>query len=400
MSDNLKEEFSRVHGEIDTVITKAKEEKRDLTEDEQKGVDEKFARLEVIKKLQDKEAKLASLTVDSIQFDNKVKGHGQPVQPKAKEEFGNLSEKEQLDHHVKAVAHFMRTGQMHERYTVVANPNGSNGNNGIALPAGRPVVLKRMSNPFKAALAAYGIPILRTPGYLNIPLIDDTANDAVVIQQNSTAHNIAEPTITNFVPGDVLYDSQASWFANTLLDSLDYDLLGYIRPLLEERVERAQVAAWTTLLTTGGSAAATGVTTTSTTGITFEELVALKYSLPATRSNDMVFVFHRSLMQAIESMVDDNGRPLYVNSLSEEAPDRVMGVPTIVTDALEAPGAGNISGFVASASSLVIREAGPRRLSVYRDYPLKPDQVGLRIFQNGGFAHITGGVKLLAHAAS
>ena len=395
MSKELREEFNRVKAEALEIVNKAKAENRDLSAEEKEANDKRFSRLDQIKRQLDEEARFAALKVAELPQEVIDAARGNPAEPKAKQEFEQGHGRVTGDVHRNKVNNYIRTGQVpHELFTITA------GAGGVTLPAGPPVVIKRNPNPFKAALQAFGLEVLTVPGVVNIPIFDDSANIADVIPQNSTSENVKEAALTNLVPGDVLYDSGTQWHAITLLNSTDYDLLAYFRPMMDARIEERQVADWTATITTGAGAAATGVTTASTTGVTFGELVALKYSIPANRQNDGFFIVSRGLMQAVESMVDANGRPLYRESLSADAPDRLLGWPVFVSDALAAPGAGAVSAIAASARSLVLREVGPRRMVTYRDYPLRPDQIGLRAFANGGAGFVASGVRLLRHAAA
>lgn len=390
MSNELKVEFRKVKDEALAIVAKAQAEKRDLTADEVSSNEQRFARLDTISKTVAEQARFAALEMADVPADVLAAAKGNPPESKAKQEFesGRTGRISGTAHH-DAVNQFMRSGTVPpELFTIMT------GTSGVALPAGTPVVIKRQNNPYKAALQAFGYQILNVAGFGNVPIFNDTGNVADIIAQDSTSENVKEPVITNLT-GDVLYDSGTSWFSNTYLAQAGFDPLSYLRPMLDARIEAAEVASWTTALTTP----AASVVGSSTTGITYQDLVNLKYSLPVAAQADGVFFVSSGLMAAIEGMIDSTGRPLIRESLSDDAPNRLLGWPVFVTAGLATPAANAKTAVVASASALVVRESGPRRLVRYDLIPTRPDQVGIREFANGGLGVYTGNVKVFAQHA-
>lgn len=390
MSAQLREEFETVRKSALDVIHKAQQEKRELTAEEMQENDRRFARCDQIRTQIDEEAKFATLKVADLPaevLDVAKSAHD----PKDRQDFNaNVGNKWNADRHAAAVNKYLR-GQPLERdeFTIVS------GAGGVTLPAAPPVVIKRVRNPFKAALQAYGYSILNVSGFGNAPVFDDSANSADVIAQNSTSENVKEPAITNLT-GDVLYDSGTVWFSNTYLGQAGFEPLSYLRPMLDARLEAAETTAWTATMLTG---AGVGVTAASTTAITYQEIVNLKYSLPVVAQQDGVFLASSGMMAALEGLVDGNGRPLYRMSLSDDSPDKLLGWPIFVVADLATPGAASKSLVAASASALIAREFGPRRLVKYENIPTRPDQVGIREFANGGFGIFAGNVKVLQQHA-
>lgn len=412
-----REEFSRIRQEAMTVVETAAKEDRDLTDDEKKANEQRFKRMEQIEKLDAEHARFAGMAIRGGAAAANVPGTVQTTtQPRGREEFeagegrdfftagAGETEVDVIRRHREAINHFIRTGERQgsiagRRFTLTTG-SGS----GVLLPTlvGPPIAIKRMRNPIRAALAARGLQVIRTPGMeaMSIPVFDDTANEASVIAQDSTSENNLDPTVTGLTLGADLYDSGTVWSSNTLLNSLTYDLIAWLEPMLRARIEAKQMTAWFDDL----DAATVGKTTASTTGVTYGELLDWQHSIPASRRGDGVFFVSDGLMRAIRGLVDANDNPIYQVSLRDEQPDTLLGWPVFVTDDLAAPAAGAVSGVAASAESLIVRDVtggeGGVRIARYTNIPTHPDQFGLRMFANGDFAFQTGGVRTLKHAAA
>jgi HK97 family phage major capsid protein len=405
----LRDEFGRLHGEATAVIEKAAGENRELTADEKSGNETRFGRMKQIKDLLDEDARFAGL---ALVGDPAAPAGGTvttPTDAPGRTEFqqqgeqfaprpGETPEAAQFRQHKAAVNQFIRTGLAPQglKFTLTTG-SGS----GVLLPTavGTPVVIKRQRNPFRAALMARGLQVIRTDGMeqMTVPIFDDSANAGFTIAQDSTAENNADPAVSSLTLGADLLDSGTVWSSNTLLNSLTYDLLGYLQPMLEARIENREVAVWTAAVVAG---ATVGKTTASTNGVTYGELLDWQHSIPAERRGDGVFFLSDGLFRAIRGLVDSTGQPIYQESLRDDAPNTLLGWPVFVAAALAAPAAAAVSGIAASAESMVVRDVNNRRIARYTNIPTHPDQFGLRMFTNGGFAFHTGGVRALKHAAS
>jgi HK97 family phage major capsid protein len=396
MSKKLKDEMLATRDEALNLVKKAQEEGRDITAEEKTANEKRYSRCMTIKGQLEEEQKFAELSVPDVKEVLKmVKGN---TGDKAKEEYSKgLS----VDHYT-AVNRYISTGIVPSQYTIIAGPPTTgtvSAGNGITLPAAKPIFIKRNINAFKAVLQAYDVKVITAPYWINTPLIDDTANVADVVAQDSTGDNVKEPLINNTVLGNNLYDSGTSWFSNGLLDNVDYDFLAEFQPALDKRLELKQLTAWTAYTTTGGTAATNVITSTSPTGVTYADLVKARFAMPTAYSQDMAWIVSRQFFAAVYGLVDAQGRPLYLQSLSDEAPDRLLNIPVFLTDTLSDTVANGISAMLVSASALRVREAGPRKIIRYVNYPQRLEQAGIREAQYGGFGFVQNGVVLFKQHA-
>ena len=403
--EKLRTEFNNLHTASATVFTAAETEGRPLTDEERTAHDTRFARMQQIKRTLDEHAQFAGLQLAAGTAQTPVTPPGQAEAQTEAERQGFTAAKPATDAERKqqfgqAFNHYVRTGEIRTAKFTLTTSSGSE----VMMPVsvGTPIVLKRLLNPIRAALLArFRVPIM-TDGMeaLKIPVFDDSANTADVIAQDSTSQNNKDPAVTGITLAAPLYDSGTIWSSNTLLQSVGFDLLAYLEPMLDERLDRAQLTAWFTSLI----AATVGVTTASTTGITYNELLNWQHSIPLPRRTNGVFFVSDGLLRALRGLVDGNGHPIYQESLRDDAPNTLLGWPIFVTDGLAAPGAGAVSGVAASADGLIVRDVrsgtnGGKRVKRYEE-STHPDQFGIREFSNGDFAFIASAVRTLKHAAS
>ena len=416
----LREEFAHLQTEAQGIVDAAVKEKRDLTDDETKANETRFSRMTQVKKQLDEDHRFASLAIAAAV-------EGKPVVPSGsvqigengptlqfsadapgRQEYernreagltfslrpGESEEGAKLRYHRDAVNNFIRTGQEPDKRFTLITTTGT----GVLVPGriGPPMTIKRQSNPFRAALLARGLQPIKTDGMesLTVPIFDDSANSADVIPQNATGDNPKDPALSGLLLAAGLYDSGTVWSSNTLINSAGFDLMGYLEPLLEERIDQTQAAAWITLLQAG----TIGKTTASTTGVTYSELLDWQHSIPVVRRSDGVFFVSDGLLRAIRGLVDSTGQPLFQLSMRDDVPDTLLGWPIFAVVGLPTPATGVVSGIAASASALAIRDVNNRRIARYSNQPNWPDQVGIRMFTNGGFNFVGSYVRTLKHA--
>lgn len=397
MPTDIREEFNTLKTEATAVIEKAKTENRDLTSEEREGNDKRFARLDAIQHIVSDEHKLASANIE--QFSSEVKSAIKSQTGESRKEAGHDREEMGRKAHVKAVEDYIRYGQLpanREEFIITTATGG-----GVLLPKSvtKPVVIKRQFNMVLAALQAYGYTPIYTSdtATISVPVFDDTANVGSQIAEDLTTENPIDPATAALTLGAKLYDSGAVWFSNTQLAALSYDLLGYVQPVLDKRIDVKMNSDWFTKMVNNASVGKTGATTT---GVTYVELVSLYHSLPVPYRADAVFFVSDGFIQGIENMQDTLGRPIYRQSIADDAPDTLLGKPVFVTEGLTAPGSGVVSAVIASAECLKVRIVTDKRLTRYANLPAKRDQVGLEEFVNADFDFVPSGVRAFKQSGS
>ena len=77
-------------------------------------------------------------------------------------------------------------------------------------------------------------------------------------------------------------------------------------------------------------------TAASSSAITYADIINLKSKVkaPYNQVGRAVFVMASSTKDALIGMVDKNGRPLYIESMSAGVPDKLLGYPVVIDDAM------------------------------------------------------------------
>ena len=187
----------------------------------------------------------------------------------------------------------------------------------------------------------------------------------------------------------------------TLLDGSDADIQGAIVALLTEHIARGL----TKLALTGGTAA-DGVsalvpkvvvaTAASASAITYSDLVDLLAKVKAPHSSQGVasWVMNSATRAALMKVLDQNGRPIFIESAREGEPDRILGRPVVIDDNMPDIGAGKTPIIFGDLKKYILRIVQGVKVRVYQEEKFyKNNCVGIQAF-------VTADGKLIAKTGS
>ena len=174
----------------------------------------------------------------------------------------------------------------------------------------------------------------------------------------------------------------------TLLEGSDADIQGAIVALLTEHIARGL----TKLALTGGTAA-DGVsalvpkvvvaTAASASAITYSDLVDLLAKVKAPHSSQGVasWVMNSATRAALMKVLDQNGRPIFIESAREGEPDRILGRPVVIDDAMDDIGAGKVPILFGDLKKYVMRIVQGVKVRVYQEEKFYKDNcIGVQAF--------------------
>lgn len=372
----IRDEFNRLQKEIhDSLATET------LTNEQKEINDKKFARMDELKAV--------------IESANKLKSFGSlTIEEKTGMQPVKLDNSEQFDEK-KLLSDYLKFGRVHETFTI-----DSSSGSGVLIPSqvAAPFLTRKNTNVFRRAVVEAGYSPITTTAMvtINVPVFDDSSNAGAAQSESATSQTVAEQTVTGITLSPTLYSSKGIWFSRTSVLAPGYDPLNSVLPQLFQRVEAARESALGADLVAN---ATVGKTTASTTAITYSEVLDWFHSLSVGYRSDRVYFLSDSLFRLIRGLVDDQHRPILVDTV-ERGAFSIDGRPVYITDSLEAVAAGKVVGVVASAEAIKIYDAGSPRVVRYENYPAKPDQVGFEVFANGDMGFATPAVKALKMAAS
>jgi HK97 family phage major capsid protein len=224
-----------------------------------------------------------------------------------------------------------------------------------------------------------------------IPTNNDTNNVGVRLQENTQAAE-QDTTFGTVVLNAFTYSSKIVLVSNQLLDDSNFDIGTFLMNALGVRIGRAV----NTDLTVGtGASQPTGAVTASMLGFTaggstssgstatiaYADLVELEHSVdPAYRKNAR-FMLSDTTLKVIKKLTDTLGRPLWLPSISVDAPATILGYPYIINQDMAAPAPSAKTMLFGDFSKYYVRRVAAvrvlRLIERYADY----NQTGFVAFQ-------------------
>lgn len=187
----------------------------------------------------------------------------------------------------------------------------------------------------------------------------------------------------------------------TLLDGSDADIQGAIVALLTEHIARGL----TNLALTGGtasdgvSALVPKVVTTnaaSATAVSYNDLVDLLANVKAPHNSQGVasWLMNSATRAALMKVLDQNGRPIFIESAREGEPDRILGRPVVIDDNMPDIGASKVPIIFGDLRKYVLRIVQGVKVRVYQEEKFYKDNcIGVQAF-------VTADGKLIAKSGS
>lgn len=206
-------------------------------------------------------------------------------------------------------------------------------------------------------------------GTFDIPVINDTANEATLIAE-TTADAVTPVGTTKVSLGAYCYTSGMLQISKEMLKSSEYDAISFFGEDLAQRIARGRAKS----LCQGGDtteplgymtgASTTGVTLASNSAITLVEILSALHAVPLHYRANASWVLSDSLCQAVRSLVDDNGRPIWsINPYPTAAApfaETLFGRPVYVDPYLSAMGANDRTvGVIGDFDQFVVRSVNP-----------------------------------------
>lgn len=400
----LKEKRARVLAMQQDIYRNARNENRDVTDEENARFDrleQDFASLDKqIRQLEVLESRAAELALTS--------GHGRPAEPiQAPDEDNETNYRAAFNKFMRYGAKGLNASEsamIEKRAQTVTTTGG-----GYLVPTG-------FSNQIEVVMKYFG-PMMdntvtgelltESGNPLNYPTLNDTSNTGRLLAINT------QVTTTDMTFGQVVFDaykysSDQLLVPFELMQDSAIDIEGLVANGLGERLGRIM----NTHLTTGnGSTQPNGVVTASTAGktaasataITAAELVDLIHSVDrAYRVGPKVgFMMNDSTVGVIKKLTlgTSDATPLWTPSIRDGEPDRIWGFPYWVNNDMASIATTNKTVLFGDFSKYLVRKvAGMRMLRMnerYGDY----DQIGFVAFMRiDGDLIASGSIKHLVQA--
>lgn len=268
---------------------------------------------------------------------------------------------------------------------------------------------------YGGAIEAGNVRVSATGAPLNIPRLKYPGGGASAIQKGAlitetTADAVVNMEIENLSMGAYTYTSYIIPVSWELLQDNEYNLAEEVRLVAAERIGRKA----NEHLTTGtGSGQPNGMVTASTAGVTAAsasviaaaELVDLEHSVNSAyrklkNINNVGFMMADSTLAAIKKLsygtTDD--RPLWLPSIRDSEPDRILGYRYWINDDMAAIGTGLKSVLFGNFSKYWIRQVLGSELVVLREKYADQRMTGYFVYSRlDGELMDAGAIKHLVH---
>lgn len=413
--EETREKINKLGVDMSAIMATAKEEKRELTPEEEKKFDDMDA---------DREKLLASekRLVRAAELDGSVgrrTEHRQPSSETRQAQNPNDKDKTAAMDHVEALRGFFMAGS-NKRTTaqtdaakrlgididnksmflgLAARPPESarsedlrewesRGYLGVDIispdTGGHYAVPNETMRALEVALLAYGgmrtvASVLRTDTGANLPIptMNDTSNEGAIIGESIEETNETLPTIGQLVLEAFTYSSKKIPVSVEFMQDNAINFATRVGELLGERIARITNRHFT--VGTGNSqpkgivtaATSSGVTTASATAVTYDEIMDLIHSVdPAYRNNGAKLMFHDNTLLLLKKIKvpqfsgDTAGQPLWRPGMAVNAPDTIDGYGYVINQHMPLPTANQKSIVFGALNKYQIRDV--RTIEVMR----------------------------------
>jgi HK97 family phage major capsid protein len=306
---------------LQALLDQAKNEGRELTEEEVERAEDLERQVAVIQRSQLVQARVAALqATDTSTLRGVVAGTGNPAGAGlyGTERTGpTAADKETL---ARAFDIYTRTGHVEPEMTHYrAQGTGTDSAGGYLVPeefrqklVDRVVTFGGVAEDAETFTTSTGAPV-------DFPTLDDTANSGEIVAEHAAPAGGADLVFGSKELGSYTYQAPGAG-ANPLRVSVElaqdsaFNIQDLVQRKLAQRIARIQAVHWVNGTGTGqpeGITASTGPSSTFTgAALTYAALVAAKHTIDPEYRKGAKWYFNDQTLAKLESLVDNDGRPL------------------------------------------------------------------------------------------
>ena len=333
----------------EATLNKAKEEKRELTEDEAAELAE----------IRDNVKKI----VDTLNLDDDFKKLDEPmkkkpddtpadaVTPKEEDDATKQEQRAVEDNDRKAFENYIRGRVVNERAGELTKTD-----NGAVIPTTiAQQIIKKVYDicPVLEQSTKYNV-----KGNLQIPYYNDADSKLTVAYQDeftaltSSNGKFASINLTGFLAGAL------SKISVSLVNNSQFDIVNFVVTEMSEAIKRFiehELLIGTPSKVTGLSTLKNVVTTASATAITGDEIIDLHDAIKDTYQNGAMYIMSSKTRTALRKLKDGEGRYLLNDDISSPFGTTLLGKPVYVSDNMPDIGAGNTAIYYGNMKGLATK---------------------------------------------
>lgn len=398
----LTEERAKAIADMQSMMTLANDEKRDLSDTETTGFDALHKRAEEIKGQLDRYDTASKLAAEAAPKSNETRsqiGRDEISTPGAQADAKATEIRAQFDA-------YLRTGSISPLETRALTVSGA----GVVGDRAYYNQLITSLKTFSGVREAGATVLPTTDGNdLTVPKADDTSNVGQIVGEGTEDNTDADPTLSSITLKAYKFDSKWIKCSIEMLQDAAFPIEQYINAAAGERIGRAFNAFATTGTGTGQPkgflvAGTLGVTAAATNAITYEQLLDLVHSVDAGYRNSPNFrlMFHDTTLAALRKLKDTSGQYIFAAG-SAGAPARVLDYGYVVNNDMPQLSSGVSSKVVAAGDfgRYFIRDVTGVTVVRATELFVGSGLVGFRVFsRHDGNLTDSASIKYLRLAAS
>lgn len=207
------------------------------------------------------------------------------------------------------------------------------------------LIAKEMIEPLERAMLTFGsvrraasVRRTRTGADWPFPTSDDTGNKGYLLAENTQTVK-KDPVFGQLVLGSFKFSSKEVLVSRELMQDSNENLGDLLGSILGERIGRIQEDYFTTGTGTGEPKGIVTAATSTGTALaaktpTYAELVATEHGVDPAYRSGASWMFHDTMLAEIKKIVDQQNRPVWLPSMSGGAPDRILGYPYFINQSM------------------------------------------------------------------
>jgi HK97 family phage major capsid protein len=401
----LRKKRANLANQLKDVLDRAKEEKRELSADEEVQADRIIADEEELRKKIERLEKAEDMQRSLEGHENRFKAAGE--ENRQKTEYRDVFKKwitggvEQLDAEERNLLFSNRASDPETR--ALSATTGAAG--GYTVPVGFYDQLIEAQKWFGNLRQCCNVFSTDSGQQLQIPSTNDTGNLGAILAENAQA-STGDVSFSQVTLGAYKYTSNIVLVPIELLQDSAFDIESFLARKLGERIGRIQNQHFTIGTGTGqpqgivtgssqGKVAANG----QTTAVTYDDLVDLEHSVdPSYRYNPMTqFMFHDQTLKALKKLKDGYGRPLWVPGVALREPDTINNFKYTINNDVPVMAANAKSILFGDCSNFWIRDVKSVFLVRFNEKYMDAGQVGFVAFSRADSKLVNAGMNPIAY---
>lgn len=339
----LNEKRNEKVAEMQSILDKAKEEKRAMTEEEMAQFNALEKEISNLDATIEAEKRASNYTVTD---DNKDK-----------------SVEERAEAEERAFANYIR-GVVEERTDV----NLTVGDNGAVIPSSiANKIIKKVydMSPIYQLATRYNV-----GGTLNIPYYDESTQSITMdyatefTELESTSGKFASIELKGFLAGVLTKVSKS------LINNSQFAIVPFVINAMAESIHRwveGELLKGTTNKVAGLSTVTQAITSASSTAITADELIDVQELIPDVYQGQAIWIMNKATRTAIRKLKDDDGNYLLNRDVSARWGYTLLGKDVYTSDNMDTMAAGNTAIYYGDMSGLAVKLSEDMNIEVLRE---------------------------------